>query len=379
MADVTLNATLRTLHRQEGAGPPPAGPRPGQRLRQGGGVRCPCSSTCATCGTSCCRPARPRWSTCTSATPAGGTTGGRHPVLIETVQRNPANGQDPARRLPAGRPQPPGAGQRADRAARARRRPRRAGRWWCRRWTPLEVEALPRNLPAGDRGGHQRSGGHHLADGRRRAESRPTASRPRPIRRRSSSASSPAGWRRRSPPRTPPRPRRPPPRPQRRGPRVRPRRKERRPGERGSRRGGRAESEGPEPCHRAACRPAPRRQPVPVAAWTTQSDARRRRTATSLLRAPAPDASEHEFGAEPEVIARAPGRVNLIGEHTDYNDGFVLPVAIDREVRVAARRRPDARGAPPGRELRAAQPVRPAGHRPRPRPSAGATTSGAWP
>src|SRR5262245_26964233 len=48
-----------------------------------------------------------------------------------------------------------------------------------------------------------------------------------------------------------------------------------------------------------------------------------------------------EFGGDPEVIARAPGRVNLIGEHTDYNDGFVLPVAIDRDVRVAARRRPD--------------------------------------
>jgi galactokinase len=47
------------------------------------------------------------------------------------------------------------------------------------------------------------------------------------------------------------------------------------------------------------------------------------------------------FGAPPEVVARAPGRVNLIGEHTDYNDGFVLPVAIDREVRVAVRRRPD--------------------------------------
>ncbi|MDQ3702644.1 MAG: galactokinase [Chloroflexota bacterium] len=50
----------------------------------------------------------------------------------------------------------------------------------------------------------------------------------------------------------------------------------------------------------------------------------------------------HQFGGEPEVIARAPGRVNLIGEHTDYNDGFVLPVAIDREVRVAARRRGDS-------------------------------------
>ncbi len=38
---------------------------------------------------------------------------------------------------------------------------------------------------------------------------------------------------------------------------------------------------------------------------------------------------------------RAPGRVNLIGEHTDYNDGFVLPIAIDRETVVAAAARPD--------------------------------------
>src|SRR4029077_3170816 len=40
---------------------------------------------------------------------------------------------------------------------------------------------------------------------------------------------------------------------------------------------------------------------------------------------------------------RAPGRVNLIGEHTDYNDGFVMPVAIDRETRVVAEPRPDRR------------------------------------
>lgn len=47
------------------------------------------------------------------------------------------------------------------------------------------------------------------------------------------------------------------------------------------------------------------------------------------------------FGEAPELVARAPGRVNLIGEHTDYNDGFVLPCAISRQTMVAARRRGD--------------------------------------
>ena len=48
------------------------------------------------------------------------------------------------------------------------------------------------------------------------------------------------------------------------------------------------------------------------------------------------------FGRAPEVAARAPGRVNLIGEHTDYNEGLVLPCAIDRETLVLAGRRGDS-------------------------------------
>ncbi|MCQ3807264.1 MAG: galactokinase [Acidimicrobiaceae bacterium] len=43
----------------------------------------------------------------------------------------------------------------------------------------------------------------------------------------------------------------------------------------------------------------------------------------------------------PEVVGRAPGRVNLIGEHTDYNDGFVLPLALPFDTVVAARRAPE--------------------------------------
>ena len=41
------------------------------------------------------------------------------------------------------------------------------------------------------------------------------------------------------------------------------------------------------------------------------------------------------YGSDPDLVAIAPGRVNLIGEHTDYNDGFVFPAAIDRVTLVA--------------------------------------------
>ena len=52
---------------------------------------------------------------------------------------------------------------------------------------------------------------------------------------------------------------------------------------------------------------------------------------------------ERRTGAKATLLARAPGRVNLIGDHTDYNDGFVLPMAIDRAVWIALRPRADAR------------------------------------
>jgi galactokinase len=44
------------------------------------------------------------------------------------------------------------------------------------------------------------------------------------------------------------------------------------------------------------------------------------------------------FGAEPQASGDAPGRVNLLGEHTDYNDGFVLPTAIPQRTHVQVRR-----------------------------------------
>ena len=50
---------------------------------------------------------------------------------------------------------------------------------------------------------------------------------------------------------------------------------------------------------------------------------------------------ESHFGVRAELTVRAPGRVNIIGEHTDYNHGFVLPMAIERETVIVAAGRDD--------------------------------------
>lgn len=48
-----------------------------------------------------------------------------------------------------------------------------------------------------------------------------------------------------------------------------------------------------------------------------------------------------QFGTEATLVYRSPGRINLIGEHTDYNEGFVLPAAVDKYVNVATGKRND--------------------------------------
>jgi len=63
----------------------------------------------------------------------------------------------------------------------------------------------------------------------------------------------------------------------------------------------------------------------------TQQDARQR--AVTNYR--------NQYGTEPTLVVRAPGRVNLIGEHTDYNDGFVLPMALPFEIVIAGETRSD--------------------------------------
>lgn len=55
------------------------------------------------------------------------------------------------------------------------------------------------------------------------------------------------------------------------------------------------------------------------------------------------EAFKSRYGRSPALVVRSPGRVNLIGDHTDYNDGFVLPMAIQQAVWIAAEPRSDSR------------------------------------
>src|ERR1035441_5628463 len=79
------------------------------------------------------------------------------------------------------------------------------------------------------------------------------------------------------------------------------------------------------PVRPTAIRPATSSQPSPEPGMTLQELGRH--TAQQFAK---------PYGRPPRWIAAAPGRVNVIGEHTDYNDGFVLPMAIDRYTVIAA-------------------------------------------
>lgn len=53
------------------------------------------------------------------------------------------------------------------------------------------------------------------------------------------------------------------------------------------------------------------------------------------------DTFQQVFNSDPQIIAKSPGRINVIGEHTDYNNGFVLPAAIDKGVYIGLSARED--------------------------------------
>ncbi len=64
---------------------------------------------------------------------------------------------------------------------------------------------------------------------------------------------------------------------------------------------------------------------------------------TIALREQAKEVFSLNFTGSPEVTVMAPGRVNLIGEHTDYNEGFVFPMAVNRGIAISGRKRTDSR------------------------------------
>ena len=63
------------------------------------------------------------------------------------------------------------------------------------------------------------------------------------------------------------------------------------------------------------------------------------------------------YGRPPRWIVAAPGRVNVIGEHTDYNDGFVLPMAIERYAVMAADKSDDGKNVIQIRDASGAEPT----------------------
>src|SRR5450830_1008319 len=79
--------------------------------------------------------------------------------------------------------------------------------------------------------------------------------------------------------------------------------------------------------------------PDPVVKRDAQRDSQRMERLRAALEAAFPDAEDAESLALEFV--RAPGRVNLIGDHTDYNDGLVLPAAIELDTWIVVRRRRD--------------------------------------
>src|SRR5689334_15432232 len=99
---------------------------------------------------------------------------------------------------------------------------------------------------------------------------------------------------------------------------------------------------GPRPAQRHAHRTTPR----PGTRLRYTQAGRRHRlmdstgtTSLATVAARAVRAFADAYGRQPDVAWSAPGRANLIGEHTDYNDGFVLPFAITQRTVAAAARR----------------------------------------